>query len=56
MWSWRAQVQSKAFNFSKELLRLYEPFYKLNSRIDVVPTDRDLSAYKVVLVPVAING
>ncbi|UOR11354.1 beta-galactosidase [Halobacillus amylolyticus] len=52
IWSWRAQTQSKDFDFKEELMRLYRPFYSLNTQIDVIPSDRDLSTYKVVLVPV----
>lgn len=52
IWSWRSQIQSKDFNFNAELLRLYRPFYRLNAKIDVIPAHRDLSTYKVVLVPV----
>ncbi|ARI76146.1 beta-galactosidase [Halobacillus mangrovi] len=52
IWSWRGQIQSKDFDFNEELLRLYRPFYNLNSRIDVIPADRAIDAYKVVVVPV----
>ncbi|MFG6147933.1 beta-galactosidase [Halobacillus sp. B23F22_1] len=52
IWSWKGQVQSKGFDFNEELLRLYRPFYKLNTPIDVIPTNRDLSNYRVVVVPV----
>ncbi|MFD2923071.1 beta-galactosidase [Halobacillus naozhouensis] len=51
IWSWRSQIQSKDFDFKEELMRLYRPFYSLNTHIDVIPSDRDLSTYKVVLVP-----
>ncbi|GGD14626.1 beta-galactosidase [Pontibacillus salipaludis] len=52
IWSWRAQTQSKDFHFNQELMRLYQPFYDLNTKLDVIPADRDFSNYKVVLVPV----
>ncbi|GGF30846.1 beta-galactosidase [Halobacillus andaensis] len=52
IWSWNGQVQSKGFDFNEELLRLYRPFYKLNTPIDVIPSHRELSDYKVVVVPV----
>ncbi|MCX8003188.1 MAG: beta-galactosidase [Anoxybacillus mongoliensis] len=52
IWSWRFQPQSKAFDFTTELLRLYEPFYRLNTNIDVIPVSRDFSTYKVLIVPV----
>lgn len=51
IWSWRAQIQSKDFDFKDELLRLYRPFYQKNTNIDVIPAERDFSKYKVVLVP-----
>ncbi|WP_062514818.1 beta-galactosidase [Halobacillus sp. KGW1] len=52
IWSWRAQIQSKDFDFNEELLRLYRPFYQWNTAIDVIPAGRDFSGYKVVVVPV----
>ncbi|WP_027091404.1 beta-galactosidase [Cohnella thermotolerans] len=51
IWSWRIQRQSEAFDFTKELLRLYTPFHSLNCHIDVIPATRDFSKYKVLLVP-----
>ncbi|MFC4777853.1 beta-galactosidase [Paenibacillus sp. GCM10023252] len=51
IWSWRAQQQSSSFDFTNELLRLYTPFYHLNSHIDVIPVSRDFARYKVLLVP-----
>jgi len=51
IWSWRFQVQSEGFDFTNELLRLYTPFYEWNTHIDVIPTDRDFSSYKVLVVP-----
>ncbi|MCP3031497.1 beta-galactosidase [Halobacillus sp. A1] len=52
IWSWKGQIQSKDFDFNDELLRLYRPFYQLNTKIDVLPSDRDFADYKIVLVPV----
>ncbi|MGV1003234.1 MAG: beta-galactosidase [Candidatus Nanopelagicales bacterium] len=52
VWSWRAQPQSSTFDFVAELVRLYRPFYRHNLHIDVVPTTRDFSAYKVLVIPV----
>ncbi|MGB7982661.1 MAG: beta-galactosidase [Candidatus Nanopelagicales bacterium] len=52
VWSWRAQPQSIMFDFIAELMRLYRPFYDQNLHIDVLPSTRDLSGYKVVVVPV----
>ncbi|MBB4072922.1 beta-galactosidase [Anoxybacillus voinovskiensis] len=51
IWSWRFQRQSEGFDFTNELLRLYTPFYKWNTHIDVIPVTRDFSKYKVLLVP-----
>ncbi|MBH0230656.1 beta-galactosidase [Halobacillus yeomjeoni] len=52
IWSWRAQKQSKDFDFKEELLRLYRPFFDWNVSMDVIPSSRDFSSYKVILVPV----
>lgn len=52
VWSWRAQPQSIMFDFVGELVRLYRPFYKKNLAIDVLPVSRDISGYKVVVLPV----
>lgn len=51
IWSWRFQTQSQKYDFTNELMRLYTPFYKLNTTIDVIPVDRDFSQYKVLVVP-----
>jgi len=51
VWSWHFQRQSAGFDFTGELLRLYEPFYRLNANIDVINTRKDFSKYKVLLVP-----
>ncbi len=50
--SWKGQQQSYGFDFTKELLRLYTPFYYLNTNIDVISIEKDFSSYKVLLVPV----
>ncbi|MBT2694805.1 beta-galactosidase [Bacillus sp. ISL-55] len=52
IWSWRSQQQSAGFDFTAELLRLYEPFFNQNASIDVIPADRDFAKYKVIVVPV----
>lgn len=52
IWSFNIQPQSSAFNYFHELLRLYEPFYRLNTHIDVIPSSRDFSKYKIILMPV----
>jgi beta-galactosidase len=52
IWSWRFQPQSTSFDFTNELLRLYTPFYKNNTHIDVISKEKDFSTYKIILVPV----
>ncbi len=51
-WSWYTQQQSVEFNFTQELVRLYTPFYRLNTNIDVISIQKDFSQYKVLIVPV----
>jgi beta-galactosidase len=51
-WSWHCQQQAPEFDLTGELLRMYEPFYRLNVNIDVVNKDSDFSGYKVLVVPV----
>lgn len=51
-WSWGGQPQSASFDFTNEFLRLYEGFYAQNVQIDVIPTIRDFSQYKVLVLPV----
>lgn len=52
IWSWRSQRENPAIDFSKEAVRLYEPFYQLNTTIDVIRYDHDFTGYKVLLVPI----
>lgn len=52
IWSWHYQKQSPEFDFTREFVRLYTPFHSLNASIDVISTDKDFSAYKVLVVPV----
>ncbi|MCA1065239.1 beta-galactosidase [Rossellomorea aquimaris] len=52
IWSWRIQQQNPSIDFTEEMLRLYEPFHKQNTTVDVLKYDQDFSQYKVVLVPV----
>ncbi len=52
IWSWHYQPQSAQFDFTKELMRLYEPFYRLNAKLDVISAGKDFSGYKVLVVPV----
>jgi beta-galactosidase len=52
IWSWHYQKQSSDFDFTKELLRLYAPFYKYNVNIDVVHIKQDFHQYRVLVLPV----
>ncbi len=52
IWSWNFQKQSYEFDFTNELVRLYTPFYNLNTNIDVINTNKDFFKYKVLIVPV----
>ncbi|MGH4120306.1 beta-galactosidase [Clostridium sp.] len=51
IWSFRHQPQSVEFDFTKELMRLYTPFYNINTNIDVIPTSRSFDEYKVLIIP-----
>jgi beta-galactosidase len=51
VWSWRIQKQSSTYNFNDELVKLYRPFYRKNLNIDLIPSSRDISKYKVILIP-----
>ncbi len=51
IWSWHYQQQSSEFDFTRELVRLYTPFYSLNVSMDLISTGKDFSAYKVLVVP-----
>lgn len=51
IWSWNFQPQSVGYDFTNELMRLYTPFYNLNTNMDVIPIDRDFSKYKILLIP-----
>lgn len=52
IWSWHYQPQSMEFDFTKELVRMYTPFYNHNINIDVISAGGDLSNYKVLVLPV----
>lgn len=54
MASFRIQRQSFVMDYKKEVYRLYRPFYEKNLNIDVIPSDRDLSKYKILLIPTMI--
>jgi len=52
IWSWEFQQQSSDFHFTDELVRLYTPFYQLNTNIDVINTHKSFLDYRIVVVPV----
>lgn len=52
IWSWQIQQESAAFDFTEEVMRLYEPFYTQNQSIDVIRADVDFENYRVLLLPV----
>lgn len=52
IWSWYFQPQSSDFDFTNELIRLYKPFYRYNVNLDVISIQKDLSNYKVLVIPV----
>lgn len=49
--SFRIQSQSILLDCSTEMQKFYKTFYDVNAGVDVIPEDRDLSQYKVVIVP-----
>lgn len=51
-WSWGGQAQSASFDFTTELLRLYEPFHALNVPMNILSIEKEFTAYKFVVIPV----
>lgn len=49
--AFRIQKQSILLDTQVEMQRLYKAFYDVNVPVDVVPSDADISKYKVVLMP-----
>lgn len=49
--SFRIQRQSIVLDCQNEMKKLYKAFYDVNVPVDIIPADRDLSGYKVVLLP-----
>lgn len=49
--SFRIQRQSILLDCPNEMKKLYKTFYDENVSVDVIPSDADLSGYKIVLVP-----
>lgn len=48
--SMRLQPQSILFDSQSEMKKLYKPFYDKNVMTDIIPSDRDWSGYKVVVL------
>lgn len=51
-WSWHAQPQSHALDYTGEIVRLYKGFHNLNIMMDVISTNKDFSPYNVVILPI----
>lgn len=49
--SFRIQRQSVLLDCQNEMKKLYKPFFDANVPVDVIPSSRDFSSYKVVLMP-----
>lgn len=47
----RIQRQSVLLDCQNEMKKLYKPFFDANVSVDVIPSSRDFSGYKVVLMP-----
>lgn len=49
--SFRIQSQSLLLDCQKEMEKFYKAFYDRNVGVDIIPEDRDLSEYKIVILP-----
>ncbi len=49
--SFRIQRQSILLDVQTEMQKFYKTFYDVNVGVDIIPEDRDFSAYKVVIFP-----
>jgi beta-galactosidase len=49
--SFRIQRQSILLDPSVEMQKFYKAFYDVNVGVDIIPADRDISSYKVVILP-----
>ena len=49
--AFRIQRQSDAMNYEKQAQKLYAPLYERGISVDIIPSDRDFSAYSLLLVP-----
>ncbi len=54
--SFRIQSQSVLMDVPAEMAKYYKPFYDANVLVDVIPAGRDLSRYKVIILPQLIIG
>ncbi len=54
--SFRIQRQSILLDCQNEMKKLHKVFYDANVMVDVIPSDRDFSGYKVLLFPQMIVG
>lgn len=52
--AWRVQPQSDAMDHEGEAKRLYEPLWRRNITVDVIPSGRDLAPYALVLIPAMV--
>ncbi len=49
--SMRLQPQSVSYDNQREMKKLYKAFYDLNVAVDVIPSEREWSGYKLLIVP-----
>lgn len=49
--SFRIQRQSKLLNVEEEMKSYYKVFYEQNIGVDVISIDKDISKYKIVIMP-----
>lgn len=54
--SFRIQQQSILLDCEREMKRYHKLFYDVNKTVDVIPSDRDFSKYKIVIIPHMIVG
>lgn len=52
--AWRVQPQSDAMDYEGEAQKLYRQLWKRDIPVDVIPADRDLTGYKLVIVPAMV--
>lgn len=49
--SMRIQRQSALFDSQGEMKKIYKAFYDRNVKVDIIPCDRDIDKYKIVVIP-----